>query len=73
MRSSICLSRSLPLLLSLAVPVEMLAGQHMSGPKSEAAAVIEKLEELRKTIEGNLGNPFLAQSWLLKSLAVREE
>ena len=47
----ICLSGSLLLLLPFAVPTETLAGELTSGPKSEAAAAIERLEELRKTIK----------------------
>lgn len=48
----ICLSRSLLLLLPFAGPTETLAGELTSGPRSEAAAAIERLEELlRKTIK----------------------
>ena len=48
---SICLSWNLFLLLPFAVPTETLAGELTSGPRSEAAAAIERLEELRKTIK----------------------
>ena len=45
------LAGGLLLLLPFAVvPAETLAGQLTPGPKSEAAAAIERLEELRKTI-----------------------
>ena len=45
------LAGGLLFLLPFAVPAEMLAGQLTPGPKSEAAAAIERLEELRKTIK----------------------
>ena len=48
---SICLSGSLLLLLPFNAPTETWAGQLTSGPNSEAAAAIERLEELRKTIK----------------------
>lgn len=45
------LSGSLLLLLPFVVSTETLAGELTSGPGSEAAAAIERLEELRKTIK----------------------
>ena len=45
------LAGGLLLLPPFVVPAEMLAGQLTPGPKSEAAAAIERLEELRKTIK----------------------
>ena len=45
------LAGGLLFLLPFAVPAETLAGQLTPGPKSEAAAAIERLEELRKTIK----------------------
>ena len=45
------LSLSQLLLPAVTVPTETIAGQLTSGPNSEAAAAIDKLEELRKTIK----------------------
>ena len=47
----VCLAGVLLLLLPFAVPAETLAGQPAPCPRSEAAATIERLEELRKTIK----------------------